>query len=62
MPVLPQQPATMQAQAPQVPWLPLFALGPGTDNHILNYSQVSCTMMYCKAIAPLEEKFDGMPE
>ena len=60
--VEPPPPVNMQTQAQPAPLPPPFTLDPGRDNNVPDYSQVHCTKMYDKAIAPLEEKCDSTPE
>ena len=62
----PAQPAPPQAQralpvAPPVP--PVFALAPGLNNHILDWSNPAHMKQYYKATSPLDstEKFNGQP-
>ena len=59
-PVLPAPPPTV-VPAPPAP--AAFALGPGRSHTILDYDDpntgATATKLYNKAIAPLEEKFDG---
>ena len=64
--VQPAQPAPPQAQpappaAPLVP--PVFALTPGCNDHILDWTNPAHTKQYYKATSPLDstEKFDGQP-
>ena len=48
---------------PALPAPPAFALGPGRSHTVLDYDDpntgATATKLYNKAIAPLEEKFDG---
>ena len=44
------------------PPAPAFALGPGRDNTILDWSIPANTKLYYKAITALDNKFDGTPE
>ena len=44
------------------PPAPAFALGPGQDNMILDWSTPADTKLYYKAIAALDNKFNGTPE
>ena len=61
-PVLPAPPPPPPA-IPAAPAPPAFALGPGRSHAILNFvdpnTRATATKLYNKAIAPLEEKFDG---
>ena len=52
----------MQPQAQQASPQQPFMLGPGRDNSILHYNEITATKLYYKAIAPLGKKFDGTPE
>ena len=56
-----QPPPAPAPPAPPAP--PAFALGPGRSHAILDYDDpntgATATKLYSKAIAPLEEKFDG---
>ena len=47
------------AQAAHV--APVFTLGPGQGNALLDYSNASHIKTYYKAVTPLEHKFDGKP-
>ena len=40
----------------------IFALGPGRDNMVLDWSIPANTKLYYKAIAALDNKFDRTPE
>ena len=64
-PVLPAPPPPPVVQ-PAPPAPPAFALGPGRSHAVLNYDDpntgTTATKLYNKAIAPLEEKFDGEPD
>ena len=55
----------MSAQQVQVqpiaPAPPVFALGPGQGDTLLDYSNTSNIKTYYKAIAPLETSYDGKP-
>ena len=44
------------------PPAPVFTLGPGEDNTILDWSIPANTKLYYKAIAALDNKFDGTLE
>ena len=57
--VAPQQPI-MAAPPPvnQAPPAPAFALGPGRDNMVLDWSTPADTKLYYKAITELDNKFD----
>ena len=44
------------------PQVPVFALGPGWDNTVLDWSILADTKLYYKAIAALDNKFDGTAE
>ena len=59
----PPQPI-MAAVPPANPALPapMFALGPGRDNTVLDWSIPTNTKLYYRAIAALDNKFDGTPE
>ena len=72
LPAPPQaQPAPPQPAAPLlppppppvVPAAPPFALAPGRNNHILDWTNPAHTKQYYKATYPLDstEKFDGQP-
>ncbi|KAL7562143.1 hypothetical protein ACA910_016701 [Epithemia clementina (nom. ined.)] len=40
-----------------------FALGPGRNNNVLDYdNDAAAVKLYHKAIAPMDERFDGTPE
>ena len=43
------------------PPAPMFTLGPGWDNMVLDRSIPTDTKFYYKAIAVLDNKFDGTP-
>ena len=64
-PVLPAPPPP-PVVPPVPPAPPAFALGPGRSHAVLDYDDpntgASATKLYNKAIAPLEEKFDGEPD
>ena len=64
-PVLPAPPPPPVVQ-PTPPAPPAFTLGPGRSHAILDYddpnTRATATKLYDKAIAPLEEKFDGEPD
>ena len=64
-PVLPAPPPPPVVQ-PAPPAPPAFALGPGRSHAVLDYDDpntgATATKLYNKAIAPLEEKFDGEPD
>ena len=64
-PVLPAPPPPPVVQ-PAPPAPPAFALGPGRSHAVLDYDDPNtgstATKLYNKAIAPLEEKFDGQPD
>ena len=65
------QPAPPQPAAPLLPpppppaahMAPPFALAPGRNNHILDWTNPAHTKQYYKATSPLDstEKFDGQP-
>ena len=60
-PAQPANPAIAQ-QAPVLPIAPaqpIFALGPGQDNTMLDYSNTSHIKTYYKAITTLETNYDG---
>ena len=44
------------------PPAPMFALGPGQDNTVLDWSIPADTKLYYKAIAVLDNKFNGTQE
>ena len=44
------------------PQAPIFTLGPRRDNTVLDWSIPTDTKLYYKAIAALDNKFDGTPE
>ena len=46
---------------PIAPAPPIFALGPGRGDTLLDYSNTSHIKTYYKAVAPLETKYDGKP-
>ena len=64
-PVLPAPPPPLVVQ-PAPPAPPAFTLGPGRSHAVLDYDDpntgATATKLYYKAIAPLEEKFDGEPD
>ena len=59
----PPQPiiATVPPANPATP-APIFTLGLGRDNMVLDWLIPANTNMYYKAIAALDNKFDGTPE
>ena len=68
LPAPPQvQPAPPQPAAPLLPpaapAAPPFALGPGHNDHVLDWTNPAHTKQYYKAMSPLDitEKFDGQP-
>ena len=54
----------MAAAPPANPALqvPAFALGPGQDNTVLDWSIPADTKLYYKAMTALDNKFDGTLE
>ena len=59
--VQPQAQAPPQGVAQAAPVAPVFTLGPGRGNALLDYSNASHIKTYYKAVTPLEHKFDGKP-
>ena len=59
--VQPQAQAPPQGIAQAAPIAPVFALGPGRGNALLDYSNASHMKTYYKAVTPLKHKFDGKP-
>ena len=59
----PQPAAPLLPPPPAVPVAPPFALAPGCNNHILDWTNPAQTKQYYKATSPLDstEKFDGQP-
>ncbi|KAL7559545.1 hypothetical protein ACA910_005174 [Epithemia clementina (nom. ined.)] len=45
--------------AATAPVIPVFALGPGRSNNVLDYSTGPDSKIFFKATAPLDEKYDG---
>ena len=60
--LLPQPIMAAVPPANPAPQAPVFALGPGQDNMVLDWSIPADTKLYYKAIAALDNKFDGTPE
>ena len=59
--VQPQAQRPPQGVAQAAPVAPVFTLGPGRGNALLDYSNTSHIKTYYKAVTPLEHKFDGKP-
>ena len=53
--------ALMAPVQPMAPAPPVFTLGPGQDDTLLDYNNTSLIKMYYKAIAPLETNYDSKP-
>ena len=65
IPAIAALPQPIMAEVPPAnpaPQPPIFALGPGQDNMVLDWSIPANTKLYYKAIAALDNKFDGTPE
>ena len=65
IPAIAPPPQPIMAAVPPAnpaPQAPIFALGLGRDNTVLDWSIPTDTKLYYKAIAALDNKFDGTPE
>ena len=64
-PTVAAPPQPIMAAAPPAnptPQVPVFTLGPGQDNMVLDWSIPADTKLYYKAITAVDNKFDGTPE